>query len=214
MPVFSTLVGAAVVRQSGRPLFYYTAPLAYWLDALVSAASANLLPDRYRLSVSGVLLLSASGLAMHAWLKTEVTSPRTALYGALAYMAAPYHLIDHYARGAYSEFAAYGSCRWSCWHPPGRRTAALRVRLACGGLCRRLVGAFADGAARLADGAADVRAVRGWQLGEVRQAISFFVRCALGSVLGLGLAAIYLVPAVLCRAGSTATICGVKSISE
>jgi len=91
----------------GAPIFYYTAPLAYWLDALVSAASANLLPDRYRLSVSGVLLLSASGLAMHAWLKTEVTSPRAALYGALAYMAAPYHLIDHYARGAYAEFAAY-----------------------------------------------------------------------------------------------------------
>ena len=80
----------------GGPIFYYTAPLAYWLDALVSAASANLLPDGYRLSVSSVLLLSASGLAMHGWLKTEVTSPRTALYGALAYMALSHFLSKLY----------------------------------------------------------------------------------------------------------------------
>jgi hypothetical protein len=181
----------------GAPIFYYMPPLAYWLDALVSAASANLLPDRYRLSVSGVLLLSASGLAMHAWLKTEVTSPRAALYGALAYMAAPYHLIDHYARGAYSEFAAY--------------VVLPLVVLAI----RQVADRRRFGFVFLAAAYAAVLLVhlptallvsltalpmyvlyRGWQLGEVRQAIGFFVRCALGSVLGLGLAAIYLIPAV------------------
>jgi hypothetical protein len=181
----------------GAPIFYYAAPLAYWLDALVSAASANLLPDRYRLSVSGVLLLSASGLAMHAWLKTEATSPRTALYGALAYMAAPYHLIDHYARGAYSEFAAYAALP----------LVVLAIRQVAE---RRRFGFVFLAAAYAAVWLVHLPTAllvsltalpmyvlyRGWQLGEVGQAISFFVRCALGSVLGLGLAAIYLIPAV------------------
>jgi hypothetical protein len=181
----------------GAPIFYYTAPLAYWLDALVSAASANLLPDRYRLSVSGVLLLSASGLAMHAWLKTEVTSPRTALYGALAYMAAPYHLIDHYARGAYSEFAAYVVLPLVVLAI--RQVAERRrfgfVFLAAAYAAVLLV--HLPTALLVSLTALPMYVLyRGWQLGEVRQAISFFVRCALGSVLGLGLAAIYLIPAV------------------
>lgn len=181
----------------GAPIFYYAAPLAYWLDALVSAASANLLPDRYRLSVSGVLLLSASGLAMHAWLKTEMTSSRTALYSALAYMAAPYHLIDHYARGAYSEFAAYAALP----------LVVLAIRQVAE---RRRFGFVFLAAAYAAVWLVHLPTAllvsltalpmyvlyRGWQLGEVGQAISFFVRCALGSVLGLGLAAIYLIPAV------------------
>ncbi|HTB36389.1 MAG TPA: hypothetical protein VK777_04880, partial [Reyranella sp.] len=180
----------------GAPTFYYTPPLAYWLDALVSAASANLLPDRYRLSVSGVLLLSASGLAIHGWLKT-VTSPRAALYGALAYMAAPYHLIDHYVRGAYSEFAAYAVLP----------LVVLAVRQVAE---RRRFGfvflAMAYAALSLVHLPTALLVsltvlpmyvlYRGWQLGEVRQARGFFVRCALGSVLGLGLAAIYLIPAV------------------
>jgi hypothetical protein len=180
----------------GAPTFYYTPPLAYWLDALVSAASANLLADRYRLSVSGVLLLSASGLAMLGWLKT-VTSPRAALYGALAYMAAPYHLIDHYVRGAYSEFAAYAVLP----------LVVLAIRQVAE---RRRFGFVFLAAAYAAISLAHLPAAllvsltalpmyvlyRGWQLGEVRQALGFFVRCALGSVLGLGLAAIYLIPAV------------------
>jgi hypothetical protein len=181
----------------GAPIFYYTPPLAYWLDALVSAASANLLPDRYRLSVSGVLLLSASGLAMHAWLKTEVTSPRATLYGALAYMAAPYHLIDHYARGAYAEFAAYVVLPLVVLAI--RQVAERRrfgfVFLAAAYAALSLV--HLPTALLVSLTALPLYVLyRGWQLGEVRQAIGFFVRCALGGVLGLGLAAIYLIPAV------------------
>lgn len=180
----------------GAPTFYYTPPLAYWLDALVSAASANLLPDRYRLSVSGVLLLSASGLAIHGWLKT-VTSPRAALYGALAYMAAPYHLIDHYVRGAYSEFAAYAVLPLVVLAV--RQVAERRrfgfVFLAMAYAALSLV--HLPTALLVSLTALPMYVLyRGWQLGEVRQARGFFVRCALGSVLGLGLAAIYLIPAV------------------
>ena len=180
----------------GAPTFYYTPPLAYWFDALVSAVSANLLPDRYRLSVSGVLLLSASGLAMHGWLKT-VTSPRAALYGALAYMAAPYHLIDHYVRGAYSEFAAYAVLPLVVLAirqvAERRRFGFVFLAMAYAGLSLvHLPTALLVSLTVLPM----YVLYRGWQLGEVRQALGFFVRCALGGVLGLGLAAIYLIPAV------------------
>ena len=37
---------------------------------------------------------------------------------------------------------------------------------------------------------------RGWRLGAVKPVVGFFVRCAPGGALGLGLAAIYLVPAL------------------
>src|SRR5260370_1027169 len=37
---------------------------------------------------------------------------------------------------------------------------------------------------------------RGWRLGGPRAALAFFGRCALGGALGLGLAAIYLLPAL------------------
>ena len=57
---------------------------------------------------AAALLLWASGLAMQRWLLLESVDRRTALIAALAYMAAPYHLlIDHYIRGAFAESTAY-----------------------------------------------------------------------------------------------------------
>ena len=88
--------------------------MAFWVDAVLSAATFDALSVSYRLSLASLLLLWASGFAMHAWLRAEAVSPRTALYGALAYMAAPYHLLDHYYRGAFAEFAAYAVLPFSC----------------------------------------------------------------------------------------------------
>lgn len=91
----------------GSPAFYFYPPLAFWIDALVSVVSFNAMPVPYRLAVSATLILWASGLAMRAWLNYLKIGPRPALLGALAYMVAPYHLLDHYMRGAYSELAAF-----------------------------------------------------------------------------------------------------------
>src|SRR5258708_22156635 len=91
----------------GAPTFYFYPPIAFWVDALLSVITLDALSVSRRLSVSSLLLLWASGMAMHAWLRAETASPPAALCGALAYMAAPYHLLDHYYRGAYAEFAAY-----------------------------------------------------------------------------------------------------------
>ncbi|MBX9946752.1 MAG: hypothetical protein K2Y40_21935 [Reyranella sp.] len=181
----------------GGPTFYYYAPLGFWVDAVLSVVTFDLLSVSYRLSLSSLLLLWASGLAMRAWLKAEATSPRVALYGALAYMAAPYHLVDHYYRGAYSEFAAYAVLPLVAW---GVHRMAANQRFG--------VALFAGAYAALAMAHVPVALLfsltalptyvlyRGWRLGEPKSAMRFFGRSGLGGALGLGIAAIYLLPAL------------------
>jgi hypothetical protein len=181
----------------GGSAFYFYPPIAFWVDALLSVATFNALPVPYRLSLSSLLLLWASGLAMHAWLKAETTSPRVAFYGAVAYMAAPYHLLDHYYRGAYAEFAAYAvlplvmlSVRRIA---DGRRFGP--VLLACA--YAALPMAHLPTALLISATALPLYVLYlGWRIGAAKAAVGFFVRCALGGALGLGLAAIYLVPAL------------------
>jgi hypothetical protein len=91
----------------GGPAFYFYPPLPFWADALVSIVTANVMTVPYRLAVTSTLILFASGLAMHAWLRQQTESGRAALWGALGYMAAPYHLVDYYMRGAFAEFTAF-----------------------------------------------------------------------------------------------------------
>ena len=90
----------------GGPAFYFYPPLPFWIDALASIATLNLLSVPYRLGLTSVVLLWLSGLAMHAWLRREARE-RAAFWGAVAYMAAPYHLLDHLMRGAFAEFTGY-----------------------------------------------------------------------------------------------------------
>jgi hypothetical protein len=91
----------------GGPAFYFYPPLPFWIDGLVNLLTFGLLPVVHRLPLTWALLLWSSGLAMCAWLESETGNRRISFWGALAYMAAPYHLYDHYARGALAEFAAY-----------------------------------------------------------------------------------------------------------
>jgi hypothetical protein len=181
----------------GGSAFYFYPPIAFWVDALLSVATFNALPVPYRLSLSSFVLLWASGIAMHAWLKTKTTSPRAALYGSVAYMAAPYHLLDHYYRGAYAEFAAYAVLplvMLSVRQIADRRRFG-PVLLAC--TYAALPMAHLPTALLISVTALPMYVLyRGWRIGAAKPAAGFFVRCALGGALGLGLAAIYLVPAL------------------
>ena len=181
----------------GGPAFYFYPPIAFWIDALLSVVTFDELSVPYRLSLASLLLLWASGFAMHCWLKAEATSPRAALYGALAYMAAPYHLLDHYYRGAYAEFAAYAvlpivtlSIRRIA-ERRGYGPALLAVAYAA------LLIAHLPTALLISLTALPMYVLyRGWRLGAAKPAVGFFVRCAAGGALGIGLAAVYLIPAL------------------
>jgi hypothetical protein len=181
----------------GAPTFYFYPPLPFWIDALLSVVTGNVLSVAYRLSIAWALLLWVSGWAMYVWLRS-IADRRIALIGALAYMAAPYHLLDHYIRGAYAEFTAYavlplvmlGICRMAGKVRGGSILFAISyAALAMSHLPTALL--------------ISVTALpsyvlfRAWHAGDGRAAAGILLRGAAAGTLGLGLAAIYLVPALL-----------------
>ncbi len=174
----------------GSPAFYFYPPLPFWIDALVSIVTANALSVSYRLAVSTTVILFLSGLAMHAWLLRASGKRTAALVGAVAYMAAPYHLFDNYTRGAFAETTAYAmlpvvmlalrfmieKARWGLPLLALAYAALLLSHLPTALLC-------------------SITVIPAYVLFTTRSPAPL-VRCAAGGALGIGLAALYLLPAM------------------
>ncbi|MPZ31267.1 MAG: hypothetical protein GEV13_09775 [Rhodospirillales bacterium] len=174
----------------GSPAFYFYPPLPFWIDALASVVTANALLVSHRLAVTTTVILFLSGLSMHAWL-LRVSGKRTAaLVGAIAYMAAPYHLFDNYTRGAFAETTAYAvlpvvmlalrltleKTRWGLPLLASAYAALLLSHLPTALLC-------------------SITVIPAYVLFATR-APALLLRCAAGGALAIGLAAIYLLPAM------------------
>jgi hypothetical protein len=103
----------------GSPALFFYPPLAIFVSGLLDAVG---LTSLQAINVAGLLFLVASGMTMRLWLR----SIGAVWWGALIYMAAPYHLFDFYARGALAEFAAFswiplialGITARAWWAPP------------------------------------------------------------------------------------------------
>ncbi len=182
----------------GGPAFYFYSPLPFWVDGLVGVITFNTLPVSYRLALTSLLLSWASGLTMHAWLRYEAPNARTALLGAIAYMAAPYHLYDHYIRGGIAEFSAYAVLPLVILAirlvADRRQTGILLLGLAYAVLV------FSHLPTALLVSATIVPAYvlfRTWCHDDRFGAIGFVTRCACAGALGLGIAATYLLPVLL-----------------
>ena len=181
----------------GGPAFYFYAPISFWVDAVLGVVTFDAFSVSYRQSLASLLLLWASGLAMHAWLRAAAAAPRAAFYGALAYMAAPYHLLDHYYRGAFAEFAAYAVLPLVALgvHRVAESRRFGPVVLA--GAYAALLMTHLPTALLVSLTALPMYVLyRGWLLGAASRAAGFFVRCALSGAIGLGLAATFLIPAI------------------
>ena len=89
----------------GSPAFEFYPPLPFWTAAAVSAVSSAWADPLMQLKLTALVGLAASGVSMRLWL-LRICTPSRALICALIYMAAPYHLVDHYVRGAFAEFFA------------------------------------------------------------------------------------------------------------
>ena len=180
----------------GSPTFVFYPPLAFDVDALVGGATFGLLPVERRLGVTAFVLLWISGLGMRAWLRGQV-EPRVAFWAAAAYMAAPYHLMNHYWRGALAEFSFAAVLPWALL---GLR-AALRFRtgvpaLACGIALVTL--AHLPSALLACLTVLPMHALS--QAGRGKGRAMALLRCAAGGLLGLSLSAVYLVPALAMQA--------------
>lgn len=90
----------------GSPAFFFYAPAPFWVAALLDLLTLGRLPNAVLLGLLGAVLAIASGFTMRAWV-ARAASPWRATVAGLLYIAAPYHLFDHYSRGALGELAAY-----------------------------------------------------------------------------------------------------------
>ncbi len=91
----------------GDPTGYYYPPLSYWLTSL----SRPLFPEDpngwYQLGVSATVAVLFSGLTVYCWLIRTVDTS-SALLASIVYLIWPYHLhTDLYGRGALAELWAF-----------------------------------------------------------------------------------------------------------
>lgn len=177
----------------GSPVFYFYPPLFFWVTSLADTMTAGTLASERLVPFASLILLVASGVSMRSWLRLHVGEQR-ALVGAIAYLLGPYHLYDLYGRGALAEASAYASVPLIMWAlarlGEGRPvfTPILAVAFAAL-LFSHLLIALLVSLFLIAPYVAFV-ALRS------AQPIKFIMRALAGGLLGLALAAIFILPAL------------------
>ena len=180
---------------AGEPRFVFYPPLTWMLDA----ALGLLLPWQFVPVALTFLLLAATGLATRALARQMLNDGAATLAGCAALFSG-YALFTAYERAAFGEMAG------GCWIPL-LLLFALRERNPQGSICRR---AFDGSAAPLALVLAGcwlsnlpLGVMACYLLAAVAVATALLarswapmLRAALAGLLGLGLTAVYLLPAV------------------
>jgi hypothetical protein len=91
----------------GSPVFYYYAPLPYHFASLLSPLFPANVSTLRPLGVAAALAVVLSGLTAHLWLR-KISDEKSAAAGAIIYVLAPYHLaFDLYMRDAFAEVFAF-----------------------------------------------------------------------------------------------------------
>jgi hypothetical protein len=178
----------------GSPNFYFYPPLFFWVTAVVDGATGGMLPAERFVPFASLVILIASGLSMRWWLLTKVNS-RRASAGAIAYMLAPYHLYDLYGRGALAEASAYASVPvivLALARLGDNRTVYLPVLAIA--YCALLLSNLP---AALLVSVFLIPAYVLFVAGRSSSPLRFVTQALIGGMLGLSLAAIYLVPAIM-----------------
>jgi uncharacterized membrane protein len=92
----------------GSPVCFYYPPMAYFITSLFHPFFGNDPESFKQLGFSVCLGLVGSGFSAYAWMRKTSNEPRIALMAALFFMAMPYHLgTDIYVRGALAEFWSF-----------------------------------------------------------------------------------------------------------
>ena len=91
----------------GGPTFYFYPPVPYWITSLLQPPFLHLANSWRILGVSAALALLFSGASAYGWLR-QFAGKRAACVAAILYMAMPYHFaIDLHARGAFGEIWSF-----------------------------------------------------------------------------------------------------------
>lgn len=96
----------------GAPLFLYYPPLASFTAELFHLTGLGLIES---VKAAFLLALLLSGLGVYLLVKAMLSARISALLAALAYIFAPYQLLDIYIRGALAESLALALLPWILW---------------------------------------------------------------------------------------------------
>jgi len=182
----------------GAPVFYYYAPLPFFAIGLADLAIFGLLPAEWTIAVAMTAFRMLAGFGMRMWLMT-LASPRAATIGAVLYMAAPYHLLDFYLRGSLGEVAMFAVIPYLALATahlgkPGTRPVAFFAVACALALLSHLVVGSGVGLLMVGAHLLFVALRPGHSRAEV---LHILLRGAVGGLLGLALAATYVVPAIV-----------------
>jgi len=95
----------------GLPLFLYYHPLAFYLVAALHVTGIGYIAAMKALELAAV---AAAGFSMRAFLREHV-SAGAALCGAVAYVAAPIHVVELHVKGDPPALLAFAYFRWGGW---------------------------------------------------------------------------------------------------
>ena len=176
----------------GSPVFQFYGPVPYYITALFRPLLTHDPEGWHQLGLAASLAVIASGFTAHAWLK-RLAGERAALIGAVLYMSAPYHLaVDLYQRFFFAELWGF------VWMPLVMLFARAAMR---GG--KGAIALLSLSYALLITTHLPTTLLFSWVplayalwMAEPGNRIKSFVRVAGGMLLGIGLSAIYLVPAI------------------
>lgn len=88
----------------GSPVFFYYPPVPYFLTSILKPFFSSDPHGWHQLGISTCFSMIASGICAYLWL-SKTTDQTPALIAAILYMAMPYHLAaDLYVRGAFAEY--------------------------------------------------------------------------------------------------------------
>ncbi len=88
----------------GSPVFFFYPPAPYFLTSVLRPFFPNDPNGLHQLGVAASVALIGSGLAAYLWLK-DLVDAKAALIAAILYMAMPYHLAaDLYVRASFAEY--------------------------------------------------------------------------------------------------------------
>jgi hypothetical protein len=176
----------------GSPAFFYYPPIPYFITSLFRPFFWNDAHGLHQIGASAALSLIISGLCAYLWLR-DLSGRGAATVAAVLYMAMPYHLAaDLYARCAFAEFWAFA------WMPlvlyftgraargEGRAVAGVAVGYAL------LVMTHLPTTLIFSPVPLCYAAVTA----ERQKRIKALVVTACGMALGIGLSAVYLLPAM------------------
>jgi hypothetical protein len=191
--------GADMVFGYGHPLFMIIAPLAYYLAEVFVVLGLGIVGA---LKAVYALAFLGSALTMYLFARRWLGRPG-ALVAAVAYVYIPYHLLDIYVRGDLAEFVAMALFPAVLWAVDRTALAGTRPAACLGAALLALVyGALILTHLTMAVIFSPVAAAYGlWQCvaASGRRWRDLFARLAASAgamLLGLGLAALFLVPAL------------------